>query len=967
MLSLPGSNCINFVNRILAMRKIARLVLLVMFFCLSVKESGAQHTYWQQQVDYDIDVRLDTMEKSLDGQLKLVYHNNSPDTLYFLWIHLWQNAYKNDRTAFTAQQLRNGDSRFYFSSEAERGYIHRLSFKAGEDILLTEDHPEYIDMLKLVLTNPLLPGEKISLTTGFRVKLSKIFSRSGYNGQEYAITQWYPKVALYDRDGWHPVPYLDQGEFFSNFGSYDIRISVPDSFLVAATGQLQSPDQLYQLKHNKLPVRLGSPTREIPMKTPVKASARQKKSVKENPVKSAATSYRTWHFTQDNIVDFAWFTSPDYLVAYDTIQLASGPVDLFAFYYPDSGDQWEKAIQYMKDALKFRSAILGDYPYPVMTVVASGERTTAGMEYPMLTYLQAATPRLLDNIIGHEIGHNWFQAILASNERKDPWMDEGMNTYYDNRYLKEKYGTISVFTGESGNSLSRKFPENEMKMALDYIVSIKKDQPISTPAAQFTPYNYGIIAYGKAGEWMQMLEKKLGRSLFDSCMKHYYHKWKFRHPSPADFQQSIEERAGFSLQDHFALLHSTGSLEKIPVKRKLRPSLLFNLADTDNYQYLNFVPLPAYNYYDGFMAGLLLHNYSAPMPRLRYALFPAYGFNSKKLGGLGNLQYNWYKQAGFDRISAGLSGAGFSTNSGTDSIGGKVFASFYKIVPSLKLFFRESPGDSRQKTIEWKSFFTGENSFRYRQYSVDSLYYPSVAGTTNSYINQLKFSVVDYRVLYPWSLHLKVQQSKNFFRSDLDARYFFNYRQYGGLNIRVFASGFSSVGSSRNGLQRFQPKLTGVRGNEDYTYENFFSGRSEFEGFHSRQIMDRDGGLKLRTDLFSGLQGRSERWVASINLTTTLPDLFPLRLPVKVFFDAGTYAEAWDKTSEDRRIMYAGGLQLSLFSDLLNIYAPIIYSKVFRDSFNSVPGENSFGKRISFSIDLHRLDLRRLSKNQIPF
>ncbi|HET9276785.1 MAG TPA: hypothetical protein VFN95_01325, partial [Flavitalea sp.] len=201
-----------------------------------------QHSYWQQETNYTIDVSLNDSSHSLDGFLKLEYINHSPDTISFIWFHLWPNAFKNDRTAFSEQLLQNGRTDFYFSDKEQRGYINRLDFRTNNFTLKTEDHPSYIDVVKVHLLDPLRPGEKIEITTPFHVKIPKNFSRGGHTGRSYQITQWYPKPAMYDRKGWHPMPYLDQGEFYSEFGSFDVRITVPKSYVVASTGELQNPE-----------------------------------------------------------------------------------------------------------------------------------------------------------------------------------------------------------------------------------------------------------------------------------------------------------------------------------------------------------------------------------------------------------------------------------------------------------------------------------------------------------------------------------------------------------------------------------------------------------------------------------------------------------------------------------------------------------------------------------------------------
>ncbi len=938
---------------------VALFVKLIAFTPLAAQE------YWQQHVRYAIDVKLDTTDKSLEGFLSLTYSNNSPDTLRYIWFHLWPNAYRNDRTAFSAQQLRNGQTDFYFSSESDKGYIHRLNFMSGDEPLRTEDDAQYIDMIKVILNEPLLPGATVPISTPFRVKLPRLFSRGGHLDKEFAVAQWYPKPAVYDREGWHPMPYLDQGEFYASFADYDVRITVPDGLIVASTGVLQNEDELYRLKHSTYPLRLGAPPREIPM---------QRGRIRNDTVQPERTpdKLKTLHYRAENIHDFAWFASADYIVRYDTLKLSESVIDLFTFSFANSDSSWNNALSYMKDALRFRSGVLGEYPWPVASVVATSDGSGGGMEYPMITRLgDGGSARMLEYVIEHELGHNWFQGILASDECRFPWMDEGMNTYYDTRYMREKYGSSRLlFSPDKSTGLAAKLPEAEMKLALDYVTSIRKDQPVNTPSAELSAYNYALISYTKMGKWMELLERRMGLERFDQAMQAYYERWKFRHPRPEDFRAVIEEYSPVNTADLFALLDSTGPLEKDTVQRKLRPAMFFNFSNTDQYQYINIMPLPAYNAYDGFMAGPLVHNYSIPVTRFRFAVLPLYGFKSGKIRGLGRADYTWYKSGKIERIRVGISGAAFSMNTGTDSTQQTIQAGFRKIVPSVRIIFSTSPLSTIEKYLEWKTFIISEQQFSYKQHSIDSMYYPYLTGRENRYINQLEFRLSDYRKLYPWSVSLQVQQAENFMRSDLNARYFFNYKKHGGLSVRFFAASFAHLTTDpakRIASFRYQPKLTAVRGNEDYTYSNFFTGRNEFEGFHAQQIMDRDGGLKLRTDLFSGLQGRSDKWVAAINLNTTIPDIFPVKIPFKLFFDAGTWAQAWNDEAVSSRFLYTGGIQLSLFNDLLNIYAPLVYSKVFKDNLQSVPDENRLGRRISFSVDIHRLNLKKISSGQIPF
>ena len=220
------------------------MLLFLILFYSQVSTAYCQKHYWQQQVNFKIDVTLNDKEHTLDGFVKMDYFNHSPDTLRFIWFHVWPNAYKNDRTAFSDQLLENGRTDFYFSSSNQRGYINRLSFKVNGLLAKTQDHPIEQDIIKIILPQPLAPGGSAKIQTPFHMQLPFNFSRGGHVGQSYQATQWYPKPAVYDRKGWHPMPYLDQGEFYSEFGNYEVQLTLPKNYVVAATGVLQDKEEL---------------------------------------------------------------------------------------------------------------------------------------------------------------------------------------------------------------------------------------------------------------------------------------------------------------------------------------------------------------------------------------------------------------------------------------------------------------------------------------------------------------------------------------------------------------------------------------------------------------------------------------------------------------------------------------------------------------------------------------------------
>ena len=379
------------------------------------------------------------------------------------------------------------------------------------------------------------------------------------------------------------------------------------------------------------------------------------------------------------------------------------------------------------------------------------------------------------------------------------------------------------------------------------------------------------------------------------------------------------------------------------------------------------MPVPGYNKYDGFQLGIGFGNFLSGKKKFIFYGAPAYAFNSKKITGYAGASYLWdsaFTQPIFRSIELGINGGTFSINEGRDSGSKKIFADVYRIAPRIRFTFN-APADV-ENYLELKVYIIGERNFDYLLSSQDSLYHPVRGKTKVQTIREVNYSYAKIRKLFPYDFSLRMQDAKSFYRINANMHYFFNYLNKGGVQMRLFASKFGYIGGKTpektNETLRYQPKLTAVTGYEDYTYSNYFIGRNEFDGFASQQVMMRDGGLKLRTDLFQDLQGKSDDWVASMNLNTTIPGkIIPKNFPLKIFLDVGTYAGLWKKDSPDSRFLYVAGLQLSVLKDLLNVYVPVMYSKKFRDNLSSVPEENKLLKKISFSIDIHRLNLRRFN------
>lgn len=908
----------------------------ILFFC--VFGAGAQQ-YWQQKVDYNIEVTLTDSLHRLDGDLAFTYHNNSPDTLHFIWIQLWPNAYKNDKTAFSDQLLEDGRTDFYFSDENERGYINRLNFTSNEEVLSTEDHPQHQDNIKVLLPFPLPPGKSIVIHTPFRVKLPFVFSRSGYFGSSFQVTQWYPKPAVYDNTGWHPMPYLNNGEFYSEFGDFDVTINVPEKYIVAATGNLISEKVMEGRKF--------------------------------------------LHYKEENIHDFAWFADSTYLVKKSETLVEGKTIDLYLYYHKRNEQKWDSAFSIMQQTLNTRSEWLGVYPYKTVKVVESLQPNAGGMEYPTITII--STPSDIDEmalLIGHEVGHNWLYGMLGTNERKYPWMDEGMNSFYDNRF--EKWRKKHFVSKQKRKTIFSLEDEEWEKIASSTMISIKKDQPINTSSEDFSEINYNAIAYEKTADWMNLIEKKLGSAQFDKMMQEYFQTWKFKHPQPADFKHIAANYLKTETDSLFALLDKKGYIEN-PRKSgfALRPILGLHAMQSKNTIYIS--PALGYNVYDGWMAGAVFHNYTLPVSKIRFALVPLFATQPKQFNFIGKLGYYQYFNKG-SQLELSVNGSKFNMNSYTDSTGRKNFFGFHKIVPTIRYTLaNRSPRSTMKKYIQWKTFFINETGINFRRDTVlqqDIITYPK----TSRYLNQLSIVVENSRVLYPYRAEFKAEQADRFIRLNLTANYHFNFAKGGGLDFRFFAGKFlyttDKTSFARYKTDRYHLNMTGPKGDEDYTYHDYFLGRNEFaysvfdpkistlknftRGLPVAQIMERDGFFKIRTDLLSNKIGKTDDWLMAMNFSTTIPNtinplkLLPVNIPLKLFLDVGTYAGAWEKNNANGRFLYDAGIQLSLFKNSVNIYFPILYSKVYKDYVNSTIVEKKFLKNISFSINLQNLALNKL-------
>ncbi len=525
--------------------------------------SGAPgHAYWQQRADYTIRASLDEAKRAVSGTETITYHNNSPDTLSYLWIQLDQNMFaagSDNRSTVTypsrdawvtgragAQGGTNFDNaRYIFASRDFDGGFKIASVTDADGKPL-----HYVinrTMMRIDLPQPMKPGSRLSLKMAFsfNVPETKVLGRRmGYERFDkedkndiFEIAQWYPRMAAYyDTYGWQNKQYLGDGEFTLEFGDYDVELTVPADHVVAATGVLQNAGSVLSAAQQKRLEQARGSNKPVMIVTQDEATAAEK---------SRATGTRTWRFKASNVRDFAWATSRKFI--WDAQGFKQGGTDVLAmsFYPKEANPLWEHySTPAIIHTIQNYSKYTFDYPYPVAISVNG---PVGGMEYPMLsfnggrptkdkktgqaTYAKRTKYGLISVII-HEVGHNYFPMIVNSDERQWTWMDEGLNTFM--QFLAEQ-------------AWEPNYPSNrgEPRAIVDYMAS-RGQTPIMTNSESVL--SRGNNAYAKPATALNVLrETVLGRELFDFAFKQYAQRWKFKRPTPADFFRTMEDASGTDL------------------------------------------------------------------------------------------------------------------------------------------------------------------------------------------------------------------------------------------------------------------------------------------------------------------------------------------------------------------------------------------------------------------------------------
>ncbi len=494
--------------------------------------------YWQNRADYQLRVSLDDKTDRISGSATIAYTNNSPDDMEFLWFQLDQNAYeKNSRgeAIIPVTGSRYGSQGQQFDGGYKISSVKILSSQKGR---VTETEAKYYinDTRMQVYLPAELKGRggKISLKIDYSFQVpiegsDRLGIQETKNGKIYTIAQWYPRVAVYDNiQGWNTLPYTGPGEFYLEYGDFDMSITAPANHIVVGSGELLNTSEVYTAQQQKRWASAAASDKTVMIRSAAE--------VTDPASRPAGKNQLTWKFRIRNARDAAWASSAAFVIDAARINLPSGKKSMAISAYPAESaadSAWARSTEYVQASIAYNSKKWMEYPYPAATNVAG---IVTGMEYPGIVFCGWKDTRgNLWGVTDHEFGHTWFPMIVGSNERQYAWMDEGFNTFLNN------------FTSMDFNNGEYKPGVPDMHRMAQFLTSPRME-PVLSPPANMKESSIGILAYFKPALGLSMLRDViLGPERFDRAFKTYIERWAYKHPAPDDFFRTIENVAGENL------------------------------------------------------------------------------------------------------------------------------------------------------------------------------------------------------------------------------------------------------------------------------------------------------------------------------------------------------------------------------------------------------------------------------------
>ena len=957
--------------------------------------NASAHEYFQQRVNYKIQVSLNDKLHELNAFETVEYINNSPDTLRFLFFHLWPNGYSGNKTELAKQLFSIKGKQKLFNDPELKGYMDSFDFRIDKLQVQWNLLPGQPDICQIFLKKPLLPHDSIQITTPFHVKIPKgVTSRLGHIGESYQISQWYPKPAVYDQTGWHQMSNQDQGEFYSEFGSFDVSITLPDNYIVGATGNLQNPEE------SKMLDRLASDTSWIKNIGSEKAD-----------FPPSSEKMKTLRYTEDQIHDFAWFADKRFHVLKGNLKLPESgrEVTTWVMFTNQQAKLWKDAIAYVNHSIALFSKWNGDYPYQSYTAVQSALSAGDGMEYPGITVIGLAKDAYsLDEVIAHEVGHSWFYSAIGSNERRYPYLDEGLTSTIEVRHMHERYPDKKLWeTNVKKLKLARFFHIEQMPVKqmreLEWLSQARDnlEQSINLPADDYNTLNYSLMIYNKAAMGFNYLRAYLGDSIYDSAMHDYYRQWMFKHPQPEDLRQIFESTTSKDLswffsdfigttqrmdyevvryENHKLLVRNKGELvSPLVISGMIGDSICFekwikgfhgqkeiDIPD-GNYSELKIDPRRVTPELFRLNNNIRTSGIFPKADPLQTQLYFSLEDPEKR-----HLMFfpavNWTRENGF---MAGVAlHNGFLTPKPFEYVvmpfytfSNPGFAGFgkasYNIIPNSSLIRKATislegtqfgaPGNQNYHKIKagLDLYFRSNqlnNSLTNRVYgnfiaasNLLQIEHQEKA-KMNSFM-QFGYQLERAGNVNPFKLLVSSESGQSFLKTSVELNYKLSY--YGkknGLDIRLFAG---SMLKNNPEIPFYNLAPAGRSGHEQYLFQGTYPDRFSVSttSFWSRQVTFSEGGLVSPVNDKLGYS----RWLVSLSFTSSLPENTQ-RIPVKPFVNL--LLNDHGVGSENATFFFESGLKAGIWN-FLEIYIPLVVS----GNTESITGSFNDRIRLVFNLD----------------
>lgn len=959
-------------------------------------------------LNYNISAELDDGEHTLKVDYALEYTHRSEQAIPKIIFHLWANALGDKTSAFTQQVNDAGDRDFYFAKENQLGGYRDLVFTSEGQTLEITPYQGMSDVVELQLPKVMEEGDVVQLSATYTLKIPEAFSRLGRGENAYQVSQWYPKPAVFDAEGWHPMPYLQWGEYYSEFATYDVKLTLPSDYLVAASGVLTTSAEKEKLK----------------------------KYAAGGAFLSDAGSNKTLQFIGENIHDFAFFVDKTWKVELETFEVQGQPKEAWTFYRPENEAVWKGSAQKVRQAVEFMSEKVGLYPYKQASAVDAELKVGGGMEYPNVTVIgDVGGPQVLDQVLAHEVIHNWFYGMLANNERRYAWLDEGPTSYYEQRYMERYYGekinSPVLPTDHSG------WQQNH----LAYIVDARRsmDMPSDSPSDAVDELGYGMAFYAKPQSAIKLLEAYYGADKVDLAFQDYYQKNKFTHVDAhklkssmnSAFQDDISwwfdqvigsrevvdycvqharksdkgwkvrvsnkgsvksplflgndlgekqvfpgftgqktlevpfsaetknviidpDRVSMDLNQNNNVLRTEGLFRKLePLKWRYLPGFP-SRERTDIYAY----PLVGWNQYDHWMAGFHINNIGLLPRKWSFHLSPLYSFAENELSGQGKLYLNQPLRKGKLRmLQMGLEAQRYNYRNvrGTDEA-----MAYHKVSPFLRLEWMLDLRQQKYQELEVRYDWIGEERPEYRD--------GAFASTSQDRWGR---ALVAYELgrkgaLHPWHMRTSLEYSqydidpldeqRSYLRYTLEGQIDLYYRPKNKVRLRGFVGAFlmNDARDSRSINSILARRSFGLayQGHTDL-FEETFLGRTASSGLLSRQVAWREGGFKTAFTLpFAGTIGNSNDWISSVNVLADFPSKSSLLRMVKVFLDVGYFSipnGVGNEPDFSDQFVWSSGVSLHLANGAVQFHLPLLNSSNINDVLD-MAGQDNVWKRISFTL-----------------